>query len=301
MLITHILKPVFNVCSSPKVMIIPTVVGVFRRFSYKSTSMPIISKILLILLLASCSSRHVPAPVVDIKTHTPLNKRIKQSIKATEYIVKKGETLYSIAWRADLDIRTIANANNIHSPYHIYPGQKIKLISKSVQPSNNKPSNKIRQSKKEIVVKKPVAPNKKQEYGGNVSGNNIDLNQKIRKWYWPIDGKVITAYSATKQGNKGINIAGNRGDLVKSAADGKVVYAGDALRGYGKLVIVKHNDDYLSAYAHNDHILVKEQQVVKAGEKIARMGDTDAERVMLHFEVRFRGKSVNPMKYLSKK
>jgi lipoprotein NlpD len=264
-------------------------------------NLSIIGNVLLILLLASCSSRHVPAPVVDVKPHTPLKKRIKQSIKATEYIVKKGETLYSISWRADLDIRTIAKLNNIHSPYQIYPGQKIKLFSKSVQPSKRKPSNKIRQSKKEIVVKKPVAPNKKQEYGGNVSGNNIDFNQKIRKWYWPVKGKVITKYSATKQGNKGINIAGKRGDSVKSAAGGKVVYAGDALRGYGKLVIVKHNDDYLSAYAHNDHILVKEQQIVKAGEKIAKMGDTGAERVMLHFEVRFRGKSVNPMKYLSKK
>ncbi|KAJ1463973.1 duplicated hybrid motif-containing protein, partial [Baffinella frigidus] len=98
----------------------------------------------------------------------------------------------------------------------------------------------------------------------------------------------------------GINIAGTRGDSVKSTANGVVVYAGDALRGYGRLIIVKHNDDYLSAYAHNESILVKEQQLVKAGQVIAKMGDTDAERIMLHFEVRFRGKSVNPMKYLSK-
>ena len=283
------------------ILTIPSEFYSLKWFGYNDTNMPFIGKVLLVLLLASCSSRHVPAPVVDVKAHTPLNKRIKQSIKATEYIVKKGETLYSIAWRADLDIRTIAKVNKIHSPYKIYPGHKIKLFSKSVHPSDNKPSNKIRQSKKEVVVKKPVAPNKKQEYGGNVSGNHIDLNQKIRKWYWPVKGKVITAYSASKQGNKGINIAGKRGDSVKSAADGRVVYAGDALRGYGKLVIVKHNDDYLSAYAHNDHILVKEQLAVKAGEKIARMGDTDADRVMLHFEVRFRGKSVNPMKYLSKR
>jgi lipoprotein NlpD len=88
---------------------------------------------------------------------------------------------------------------------------------------------------------------------------------------------------------------------VKAAADGVVVYAGDVLRGYGQLVIVKHNDDYLSAYAHNDHILVKEQQVVKAGHVIAKMGDTGAKRVMLHFEVRFRGKSVNPLKYLPRR
>ena len=123
---------------------------------------------------------------------------------------------------------------------------------------------------------------------------------RSRKWSWPAKGKVIEGFSNTKQGNKGINIAGKRGDSVRSTAKGKVVYAGNALRGYGQLIIIKHNDDYLSAYAHNDSILVKEKQLVKAGQIIAKMGDTDADRIMLHFEVRFRGKSVNPMKYLSK-
>lgn len=100
--------------------------------------------------------------------------------------------------------------------------------------------------------------------------------------------------SSKAQGNKGIDIAGRRGTNIRATASGKVVYAGSALRGYGKLVIIKHNDDYLSAYAHNDKILVKEQQFVKAGDIVAKMGDTDAQRVMLHFEVRFRGKSVDP-------
>ena len=93
---------------------------------------------------------------------------------------------------------------------------------------------------------------------------------------------------------------GRRGTKISASANGKVVYAGSALTGYGKLIIINHNDDYLSAYAHNDTILVKEQQYIKAGETIAKMGDTDAERVMLHFEVRFRGKSVDPLKYLPK-
>jgi lipoprotein NlpD len=127
------------------------------------------------------------------------------------------------------------------------------------------------------------------------------FSQKIRKWQWPVKGKVIAKFSTAEQGNKGIDIAGRRGEKVRTSADGKVVYAGNALRGYGKLVIIKHNEDYLSAYAHNDSIMVKEQQVVKRGDVIAKMGDTDAQRVMLHFEVRFRGKSVNPLKYLPKK
>ena len=114
-------------------------------------------------------------------------------------------------------------------------------------------------------------------------------------------GKIVSYFSTKQEGNKGIDIAGQQGNKIVAAANGTVVYAGSGLRGYGKLVIIKHNDDYLSAYAHNKEILVKEQQQVKAGENIAKMGDTDADRVMLHFEVRFRGKSVNPMKYLPKK
>lgn len=265
--------------------------------------------LIMVLAINGCSSRTKPAPVVDVQGSLPLSQRIKNSVTGSEYIVKKGETLYSIAWRADIDIRTLANINNIKAPYNIYPNQKLFLSKKSSQPSKNKAKSKSFNSSKQKVIKKPIAQKKKQEYGGNVTEQKVSkkvqqpktaFSQKIRKWRWPAKGKVIHKFSTAKQGNKGIDIAGRRGDSVKATADGKVVYAGDALQGYGQLVIVKHNDDYLSAYAHNDRILVKEQQVVKAGQVIAKMGDTDAERVMLHFEVRFRGKSVNPMKYLPK-
>jgi lipoprotein NlpD len=263
----------------------------------------------LSLFLVGCSSNHKPAPVVDVQGSVPLSKRVKSSLKGREYIVKKGETLYSISWRANVDINSLATFNKLVSPYKIFPGQKLFLAKNSTQASSNVARNEKEQSKKQIRVKKPVASNKKQAYGKNVRGQKVNnktsangtkFSQKIRNWLWPVKGKVIEGFSTAKQGNKGINIAGIRGDSVKSTADGQVVYAGDALRGYGQLIIVKHNDDYLSAYAHNDSILVKEQQLVKAGQIIAKMGDTDAERVMLHFEVRFRGKSVNPMKYLSK-
>ena len=263
----------------------------------------------LSLFLVGCSSNHKPAPVVDVQGSVPLSKRVKSSLKGREYIVKKGETLYSISWRANVDINSLATFNKLVSPYKIYPGQKLFLVKNSTQATSNVAHNEKQQTKKQIRIKKPVASDKKQAYGKNVRGqklnnktsaNGTSFSQKIRSWLWPVNGKVIEGFSTAKQGNKGINIAGVRGDSVKSTADGQVVYAGDALRGYGQLIIVKHNDDYLSAYAHNDSILVKEQQLVKAGQIIAKMGDTDAERVMLHFEVRFRGKSVNPMKYLSK-
>lgn len=262
----------------------------------------------MILALNGCSSRNKPAPVFDVQGSLPLSQRLKNSVSGTEYIVKKGETLYSIAWRADVDIRTLAKINNIKAPYNIYPQQKLKLTKSKYNANLKSQKNKTFNTSKQKVIKKPIAQKKKQEYGKNVADQksikkvqqHTAFSQKIRKWRWPAKGKVIHNFSTAKQGNKGIDIAGRRGDSVKATADGKVVYAGDALQGYGKLVIVKHNEDYLSAYAHNDHILVKEQQVVKAGQVIAKMGDTDAERVMLHFEVRFRGKSVNPMKYLPK-
>jgi lipoprotein NlpD len=265
--------------------------------------------LMMIVAINGCSSRSKPAPVVDVQGSLPLSQRLRNSVTGSEYIVKKGETLYSIAWRADVDVRTLATINNIKAPYNIFPQQKLFLTKNPSKPSPNSSMRKSFNSSKQKVITKPIALKKKQEYGGNVVEQKKSkkvqqqataFSQKIRKWRWPAKGKVIHKFSSAKQGNKGIDIAGRRGDSVKATADGKVVYAGDALQGYGQLVIVKHNEDYLSAYAHNDRILVKEQQVVKAGQVIAKMGDTDAERVMLHFEVRFRGKSVNPMKYLPK-
>jgi len=273
--------------------------------------------IFLVINLLACSSREKPAPVVTVYGSIPLNKRVQNSINASVYKVQAGETLYSIAWRANSDVRQIAKLNNISPPYNIYPNQKLILVAnnegKSSQASKNKHSSKKQTKSSNLtsnkVVKKTVASSKKQAYGKNVSKKKIvqddipktNFSQKISRWKWPVKGKVIARFSSKAQGNKGIDIAGRRGTNIRATANGKVVYTGSALRGYGKLVIIKHNDDYLSAYAHNDKILVKEQQQIKAGDIVAKMGDTDAQRVMLHFEVRFRGKSVDPLKYLPKK
>jgi len=286
-------------------------------FLHSGTLFKSLCYIFLVLNLLACSSREKPAPVVTVYGSTPLNKRVQNSINASEYKVQAGETLYSIAWRANSDVRQIAKLNNISPPYNIYPNQKLILVTnnsgKSAQASKNKHSSK-KQTKSSNqtsnkVVKKTVASSKKQAYGKNVGKKKIveddlpktSFSQKISRWQWPVKGKVIARFSSKVQGNKGLDIAGRRGTSIRATASGKVVYAGSALRGYGKLVIIKHNDDYLSAYAHNDKILVKERQQIKAGDIIAKMGDTDAQRVMLHFEVRFRGKSVDPLKYLPKK
>jgi lipoprotein NlpD len=274
--------------------------------------------LLCIVFLSSCSTRNTPAPVVGIYGSVPLKDRIKNSITSDAYVVKKGETLFSIAWRANSDVRQIAQLNRISSPYKIFPGQKLfltkKEYKKAANTSKNKHSTKANSTNNKSINKKSskkvLASSKKQAYGENVTGGKIyqksssttkEFSQKIRWWQWPVNGKIIERFSNKVQGNKGVDIAGSRGTSIRATASGKVVYAGEALRGYGKLVIIKHNDDYLSAYAHNDKILVKEQEQINRGSIIAKMGDTDSSKVMLHFEIRFRGKSVDPLKYLPKK
>jgi lipoprotein NlpD len=246
-----------------------------------------------------------------------LGERNRNAIKSAQYTVNKGETLYSIAWRANSDVRRIAKLNNIPSPYRIYPGQKLLLVKQTIEKSTKASKHKVSHKKptksstanSKKSQKNTLASTKEQAYGENVSAgksyqnsslSSESFSQKISQWQWPVKGKVVEYFSNSAQGNKGVDITGRRGTKIKSAAKGKVVYAGNALRGYGKLIIVKHNDDYLSAYAHNDRILVKEQQHINRGDVIATMGDTDANKVMLHFEIRFRGKSVNPLKYLPK-
>ncbi len=288
-----------------------TINSIFRELRY------LFIYLLIFSLLMGCSSRDKPAQVFGLSSTIPLKDRVKHSIDSSQYIVKKGETLYSIAWRANSDVRQLARLNKISPPYKIYPGQKIFLVAKkstklaeaSKSKTLHKKSTKSSSFTNKKSTKKTLASTKKQAYGKNVSTDKIvqktlpksDFSKKIKRWQWPVNGKIIEYFSNRLQGNKGINIAGRRGKKIKAAASGKVVYAGDALRGYGKLIIIKHNDDYLSAYAHNDQILVKEQQLIKLGDVIAKMGNTDASTVMLHFEVRFRGKSVDPLKYLPKR
>jgi lipoprotein NlpD len=176
---------------------------------------------------------------------------------------------------------------------------------------NSKSSGKvgILKNKHETVEKysvKTVESSHSNEYGDSRSNRNVKskstkpnlTNAKVSKWLWPAKGRVIRKFSVVNQGNKGIDIAGQRGQPVVSSAAGVVVYSGNALRGYGNLVIIKHNDNYLSAYAHNDRLLVREGQSVKAGQKIATMGSSGTNSVRLHFEIRYQGKPVNPKRYL---
>ncbi len=125
-------------------------------------------------------------------------------------------------------------------------------------------------------------------------------NKKVKRWIWPVNGKLIGRFSKKSNSNKGLDIAAKRGTPVRATAGGKVVYSGSGLRGYGQLVIIKHNDTYLSAYAHNEKIHVQENEYVKAGQRIADLGSSDSDKNKLHFEIRYKGKPVDPLKYLPK-
>lgn len=289
---------------------------------------------IIILLLAGCSFRaDTPAPVVNV--NSPVKKSYsKGGLTSDRYKVRKGDTLYSIAWAANKDFIDIARNNRLKEPFTIYPGQVLTLkLKKPVTKASKQKSNANSQSKvvstkhksdkKQNINSKPkpvaqkVTPSKKSLDQGHTSAYAVTsgkqvvndvvhkpkaaLPQKVYSWYWPVKGKLIGTFSATEQGNKGIKIAGSRGDRIQAAADGRVVYAGNALRGYGNLVIIKHSDDFLSAYAHADKILVKEKQFVTAGQTVASMGQTGTNKVMLHFEIRYHGKSVDPLRYLPKK
>jgi lipoprotein NlpD len=264
--------------------------------------------LLSVLVLSGCTSRQTPAPISNIGDQPKIYSVTTQgTIDSGRYTVKQGETLYSIAWRAGIDFRRLADMNGIEKPYEIFPGQVLELKT-GLQASKNNVSEKQEVNQTQISSKnnkKTVANKKSGEYGKNQrdqkSIKKDPFPHKIRNWRYPSEGNIIKSYSAKENGNKGLDFGGKAGDPIIAASDGKVVYAGSALRGYGNLIIVKHNDDYLSAYAHNQSILVKEKDWVKAGQVIAEMGHSGTDTVKLHFEIRYRGRTVNPLKYLPKR
>ena len=258
------------------------------------------------MIIAGCSSRSTPAPIIELYQGKNFRDFDKSAFAGKQYQVKKGDTLFSIAWFSGNDYQDLARINNISRPYNIFPGQLLSLTKHSKSRKHEATNQTGRISK--IKANQIVDPHKKQAYGETSKLVNNKLQKKpeahfatkVSHWNWPAPGKIIKGFSLGEQGNKGIDIAGKLGTPILAAADGKVVYTGDALRGYGKLVIIKHTDAFLTAYAHNDEILVKEQQWVTAGQRLASMGSSGTDQVKLHFEVRYKGKSVDPLRYLSK-
>lgn len=257
------------------------------------------------LLLQGCSFGPRPVPtVVDAGSY---NDYTKGTLDGYFYKVRRGDTLYSIAWRSGLEISKLAAMNHLNRPYVIYPGQELRLKWPPRRTAISRTHSSPKATKKRELVEKKrnsrLVSRKSNEYAKPAQTKKTLVKSDggpIKSWVWPTKGHLISGFSSKVTGNKGIDIAGKRNQAIYSAAAGRVVYAGNALRGYGNLIIIKHNDDYLSAYAHNSRILVKEHQTVKAGQRIAEMGETGTVSVRLHFEIRYKGKSVDPLRYLPK-
>ncbi|WP_099074650.1 murein hydrolase activator NlpD [Proteus alimentorum] len=249
----------------------------------------------------------------------------KGNYNGNTYTVKRGDTMFYIAWITDSDVKELASMNNIPEPYSLNVGQVLNIGNRQVNTGTNTNVNTsvINQSSSAGVqtaqtkptnngamgplITKPATTQPKTTTPPPTTNTNTTTaatpapTAASGKWIWPAQGNIIESYSSAPGGNKGIDIGGTKGSPIVATAAGKVVYAGSALRGYGNLVIIKHNDEYLSAYAHNDTILVREQQNVNAGQQIATMGSSGTSSVRLHFEIRYKEKSLNPMSYLPKK
>jgi len=259
------------------------------------------------LLLSSCSTPPA-APVVE-RGQPPTEKLLY-------HVVSTGDTLYAIAWRYELDFQRLAAANRLRPPYVLYPGQRLSLDLSAVTvsppprlarggavtatPVQQAPVLQVEPTRSVTAAppaKVSSSPEKKPAPPPVVVNNPPPLPKGGWKWHWPARGKVSREYDTNKV-LKGISIYTSSQTPVLAAAPGVVVYAGDGLRGYGKLIIVKHNDTQLSAYAHNHRILVSENQAVKQGEQIAEVGSDSSGRPRLYFEIREAGKPVDPLRRL---
>ena len=253
---------------------------------------------LVALGLTACSTppRTKPATITDRSTPV-VSTPAQEPVPPGFYRVKRGDTLIRIALDNGQSYRDIAAWNNITDPNLIEvdqvlrvkpPPSSARVVTKPIEPI--KPVDSKASTDKKVAAKKVE---EKEVASAEPKADAVDPPIKLS---WPAKGKVVEEFNEAK--NKGIDIAGKMGEPIQAAADGKVVYAGNSLRGYGNLVIIKHDNTYLTAYAHNRTLVVKEGESVRKGQRIAEMGDSDANMVKLHFEVRMNGKPVNPMQYL---
>ncbi len=273
--------------------------------------------LLAVSLLAGCaSSSRAPAPVEDrsggarqqqpaVVVETKPIVGVENANKPGYYTVRPGDTLIRIALDSGQNWRDIARWNNIDNPNVIEVGQVLRVIppagtvpdpavARGSAPTASTPATAAASAPRGTASAPTIAS------AAPVNQTPAPPGEDDVPWGWPTPAGVVLA-GFDEQRNKGLDIGGKQGDPVVASADGRVVYAGAGLRGYGNLIILKHNNTYLSAYAHNQTLLVKEDQTVRKGQKIAEMGNSDADRVKLHFEIRRQGKPVDPAKYLPAK
>lgn len=216
------------------------------------------------------------------------------------YKVKKHDSLFKLALRFGVTHQQLAAWNRMTPPYRLNVGDVLVIREKYQSyrtPAAQQPVKVKKRQRAALVTKQHTNTQKAQKTLKSGAGKAGTKSVSIR-WVWPINGQVIAYFSTGEQANKGIDIAGSAGSVINAAAEGEVVYTGDSLRGYGNLVILKHEHDFLSAYGHNRKIFVKEGDYVKAGEKIAEIGSSGVDAYKLHFEIRQAGTPVNPLHYL---
>lgn len=265
----------------------------------RSTLTALLVGALLAALLGGCASS-TNAPVVDRKHRSQSTGRQKavRPVTSGSYVVRPKDTLYSIAFRFGRDWKELAASNGIAAPYTIKPGQVIHLSRRPATATRTATPARQTASTARPAAKPAAKPAASKPVASKPAPAKPVPAAVRGKWLWPAEGTVISRYSSSTTLNKGIDIAGKIGQPVRSTAKGTVVYAGSDLRGYGELIIIKHDDTFISAYGHNRRLLVNEGQQVAAGQQIAEMGSTGTDRVKLHFEIRRQGTPVDPLKYL---
>jgi lipoprotein NlpD len=252
--------------------------------------------------LAACTS------TVVHRTSSPAPPRVSTPTYGVSAQVQRGDTLYGIAFRNGIDVRDLAAWNGISAPYTIYPGQSLRLYPRGGSPTAaSRPTPIVSRPATVPVAPRPMpgtgAPTRPVATAPAPTPSAPPPVAPVSdiSWRWPAEGVLLNRFVAGEPTKQGIDVSGDGGAPVKAAADGVVVYSGSGLVGYGELIIVKHNDAWLSAYGHNRARMVNEGAIVKAGEQIAVMGRTGAPRDMLHFEIRYNGKPVDPLVYLPKR
>ena len=253
-------------------------------------------------LLAACN-----------KTWAPVEERSssRTAYKLTadgQYRVRSGDSLHAIAFNFGLDWRDIAAWNNIRAPYTIFPDQELRLSAPAGQPSagastaapapDRAPAATSTGAAKTTVSAAPAKRSSSKEYSEPAARASSVSTADPARWQWPADGRILSNFKANDPARNGIDIAGKEGQAIVATAAGEVVYSGNGLIGYGELIIVKHSERMLSAYAHNRKRLVAEGDRVESGGRIAEMGRNDRNQAMLHFEIRRDGKPQDPLKYL---
>jgi len=273
-----------------------------------------------LVLLTGCS-HHQPAPVEEYSS-APENRQLNPD---GTYQVRSGDTLYAIAFRYGLDPQNVANWNRIPSPYVIYPGQTLRLtpppvsrqshgsgdvqISTVKTPGQATTRTHTQDKPATGTAPPPRATTKSAPPPVSPAAGSSSTSAPVTKaassspksWKWPAKGRVLRGYVAGNPARNGLDIAGKEGQAITASAGGQVVYSGSGLIGYGELIIIKHSEKMLSAYAHNKVRNVKEGDQVSTGQKIAEMGRNSADEEILHFEIRVHGKPVNPLTYLPAK